>query len=149
ACVLGARADGQRAEVLRADRRKRAHVDDQTGDRPESHLGSSDQSKAYLARCSRKPIWTSSSSLDRKRERSFGDMGGGPLDITPAARSCAFKSRVARRLPIESSLKTCPFVPRTRPPASRQRAASGISAVTTTSPGRTFSTIQSSAASGP
>ena len=56
---------------------------------------------------------------------------------------------MASAMPMLASVKGWPVGPITRAPASRQRAASGMSAVTTMSRSPTRSAIQSSAASGP
>jgi hypothetical protein len=76
-------------------------------------------------------------------------MGGGPPVWAPDSRRFALISRVASAPPIESGENSRPFEPRAKAPTSRQRAASGMSAVITTSSGRISAAIQSSAASGP
>ena len=54
---------------------------------------------------------------------------------------------MARASPIPASVNSSPLVPRTLAPDWIQRAASGMSPVTTMSPGPAWSAIQSSAAS--
>ena len=58
-------------------------------------------------------------------------------------------ARIATALPIELVVKGLPVGPITAAPAFRQRSASNMSAVTTTSPGVAVSAIQLSAASKP
>jgi hypothetical protein len=79
----------------------------------------------------------------------LGPNGGGPDVATPMDRRCSPTIRPARAVPMESGVKGWPFDFSAWAPAFRQRSASGISAVTTMSPGPARSAIQSSAMSGP
>ena len=65
------------------------------------------------------------------------------------ARKLDISSRLAIAMPIEEVVKGTPVLPITAAPAFRLRSASGISAVTTMSPGPARSAIQLSAASKP
>ena len=112
------------------------------GGMPRSAAHPPDELPSRSLRCT---IW---SSAPRKRERSFAEIGAGPRVISPASRRDASRSRIASAPPIESASNSRPLVPSARAPSARQRAASGTSAVITTSPGLTFRAIQSSAASG-
>ena len=80
----------------------------------------------------RRTPWITSSSLARKRERSFGVIGVGPPVKAPPWRSSSIKARVARALPISLSVKGWPLGLRTRASFSRQRAANGMSLVSPT-----------------
>src|SRR5664279_5438630 len=91
----------------------------------------------------------SSSSRCKKRERSLGSKGGGPPVMVPMSRKNAVNSRLANASPIESLLNTRPLGSSTRAPFFRQRAASGMSAVTAISVSVMCAAIQSSAASNP
>ena len=93
--------------------------------------------------------WIVSSSVWRNRDRSRLRKGAGPPVISPAPRSSANRSRVETAWPMLLSVKGFPVWPMTRAPFSRQRLASGMSAVITMSSGCACSTIQSSAASNP
>ena len=72
---------------------------------------------------------TASSSASRNRERSFFENDGPPPEISPISRSSRDKSRMARPIPILSSVNGFPVAPITCAPASRHRLASGISLV--------------------
>ena len=65
------------------------------------------------------------------------------------ARRLDISSRLAIAMPIEALVKGTPVLPTTDAPAFRLRSASGMSAVTTMSPGPARSAIQLSAASKP
>src|SRR5207342_3901222 len=83
----------------------------------------------------RRNLWIVSSSADRKRERSRGLIGLGPPVISPMARRLDISSRLAIAMPIEALVNGTPVLPMTAAPAFRLRSASGMSAVTTISPG--------------
>lgn len=44
----------------------------------------------------------------RKRDRSFGENGGGPPVVSPVERICSMSARCARARPIDSSVKARP-----------------------------------------
>ena len=75
-----------------------------------------------------------SSNLDRNRDRSLGVIGAGPPVTAPPCRNSSIRSRVASVAPISASVNARPRGSRTRAPAAKQRAASGMSAVMTISP---------------
>jgi hypothetical protein len=65
------------------------------------------------------------------------------------ARKVDISSRLAIAMPIEEVVNATPLLPITAAPAFKLRSASGMSAVTTMSPGPARWAIQSSAASKP
>jgi hypothetical protein len=73
----------------------------------------------------------------------------GPPVISPVERMCSMIERWASAWPMESWVKARPLGAMAAPPAFSTRSASGMSLVTTTSPGSVRSAIQSSATSGP
>ena len=90
------------------------------------------------------------SRVSRKRARSAGRKGRPPPGRNgSAALRSAIRSRIARRVPMLAAVKAVPSGWSARPPRSRQRAASGRSAVTQTSPAAMRSAIHLSAASAP
>jgi hypothetical protein len=87
----------------------------------------------------------SAALVEQRKTRAAGDRAG-PRDGMRVAK-LDFRSRIATRRR-SSPRERRPSVPNTRALEARQRDARGMSAVTTTSPARTLSAIQSSAASG-
>ncbi len=73
----------------------------------------------------------------------------GPLVVTPVERRLSIRSRTDSRSPIDSFVCSIPRTSRTTTPAGTSRAASGISWVTTRSPGAACWAMWSSAPSGP
>jgi hypothetical protein len=73
----------------------------------------------------------------------------GPPVISPVERMCSPIAREARAEPMLSGVNARPFGAIAAPPAFSTRSASGMSLVTTMSPGAHRSAIQSSATSGP
>ena len=86
--------------------------------------------------------FTTSSSLPRKRDLSFLDIGAGPPVSTPISRSCCDSSRDARALPMEASSNSLPLGPMTKTSLASARAAGAT-------PSTCVEGVETSCAEGP